>query len=132
MNITAIVSDRSAPTLIAGAHQLLAQRQDMNIQIRTVQQISSLSDNELQTLINQSDRLLLVAIFGEDVPRLMAMNYPDHQLRTVLHSDRALMPLQKDRNGEIFSQGLPENILGDKSAGQSATALADSQQQAPR
>jgi len=132
MNITAIVSDRSAPTLIAGAHQLLEQRQDLTIQIRTVQQISSLSDEELQTLISASDRLLLVAIFGEDVPRLLAMNYPAQQLRTVLHSDRALMPLQRDRHGEIFSQGLPEDILGDKAGVQTATALAESQKQAPR
>uniref|UniRef100_UPI0035636329 cobaltochelatase subunit CobN n=1 Tax=Zhongshania sp. TaxID=1971902 RepID=UPI0035636329 len=132
MNITAIVSDRSAPTLIAGAHQLLEQRQDLTIQIRTVQQISSLSDEELQALISRSDRLLFVAIFGEDVPRLLAMNYPAQQLRTVLHSDRALMPLQRDRHGEIFSQGLPEDILGDKAGVQTAAALAESQKHAPR
>ena len=132
LNITAIVSDRSAPTLIAGAHQLLEQRQDLTIQIRTVQQISKLSDNELQALISHSDRLLLVAIFGEDVPRLLAMNYPDQQLRTVLHSDRALMPLQKGRHGEIFGRSLPEDILADKAGVQNATALAKSQKQAPR
>ena len=44
MNITAIVSDRSAPTLIAGAHQLLEQRQDLTIQIK-LNKVSELFKN---------------------------------------------------------------------------------------
>lgn len=130
--LTAITSDRSAAILIAGAHQLLATEKDLTIRIRTISQIEAMPDPELQHLLTQSDSLILIAVFGESVERLLATPYPKTQLRTVLHSDRRLLGLQHDRHGSIFKHGQPEAIIADKDAMLSSTKLAAKQQQAPR
>ena len=67
--LTAIVSDRSAPTLIAGAHQLLQQHKDIEIRIRTVSQVIAMDDEHLQSLISSSQSLVMIAVFGEAVDR---------------------------------------------------------------
>ncbi len=109
-NVTIIVSDRSAPTLVSGAHQLIQQKPDVDIQIRTVSQLNLLKDNELQQLINDSGSLLIVGVFGDPVERLLARQYNNDQKRYVLHSDQRLTPL----NSDPVTQSIPEQVLSDK------------------
>ena len=130
--LTAIVSDRSAPTLIAGAHQVIQHNNDVQIRIRTVSQVIAMEDEELQNLIASSQTLLMIAVFGESVDRLLNQRFPATQLRTVLHSDRKLMALQRDRNGDIFAKEIPEEIVGDRDGVITGDALAAKQKAAPR
>lgn len=111
-NVTAFVSDRSAPTLVAGAHQLLQQQPDANIQIRTVSQLNALNDDELQKLIDHSNSLLLVGVFGDAVERLLSRQYQAEQKRYVLHSDQRLTSL----NSDPVTDSIPEPVQSDKTA----------------
>lgn len=130
--LTAIVSDRSAPTLIAGAHQVLQQNKDVEIRIRTVSQVIAMDDDQLQSLISGSQSLVMIAVFGEAVDRLLSQRFPATQMRTILHSDRKLMTLQRDRNGAIFAKDMPEDIVGDRDGVIDAASLAAKQKTAPR
>ncbi|WP_211116134.1 hypothetical protein [Methylophaga sp. SB9B] len=118
-NVTVIVSDRSAPTLVSGAHQLLQQHPDADIQIRTVSQLNALNDNELQKLIDSSGSLLMVGVFGDPVERLLARQYSTTQKRYVLHSDQRLTAL----NSVPLTQSIPEQVLSDKTSLSSADDL---------
>lgn len=131
-SVLAIVSDRSAPTLVAGAHQLLKEKPETSIAIRTVSQLAELSDAQLQALINQSQSLVVVAVFGDPVERLLAARYPGRQQRFIIHSDRRLMDLNRDRKGPIFTEGLPDAIVGDSDTLSEVNALKERQQQYPR
>lgn len=118
-SVTVIVSDRSAPTLVSGAHQLLQQKPNAEIQIRTVGQLNSQSDDELQQLIDNSGSLLIVGVFGDAVERLLARPYRTSQKRYVLHSDQRLNAL----NSDPTTQSLPEQALSDKTSLSSADNL---------
>jgi len=101
--LLAIVSDRSASTLVAGAHLYLKQFPQANIQVRTVSQITQLSDIQLTEIVNQSNALLMVAVFGEQVERLLNIKYPSRQQRFVFQGDRRLLTLHHDSLGDIFT-----------------------------
>jgi len=126
-SVTAIVSDRSAPTLVAGAHQLLQQQADANIQIRTVSQLNSLNDDALQQLIDNSGSLLIVGVFGDAVERLLSRQYKHEQKRYVLHSDQRLSRL----NSDPVSGSIPEHVQSDKTALSSAEMLKAKQDEYP-
>ncbi|HCC81284.1 MAG TPA: hypothetical protein DEQ25_08320, partial [Methylophaga sp.] len=78
-HVMVIVSDRSAPTLVSGAHQLLQQQPDADIQIRTVSQLNALTDADLQQLIDNSASILVVGVFGDPVERLLVRQYNNDQ-----------------------------------------------------
>lgn len=99
-SVLVLVSERSAPTLVAGAHQLTT---GASIQIRTVEQLAALTQAQLQSLILNHQSLALVAVFGDQVERLLALSYPREQFRLVIHSDRRLLPLHRDRQGSPFT-----------------------------
>lgn len=127
-----IVSDRSAPTLVAGAHRLLEERPSVAIAVRTVSQLAILSDAELRRLIHSSSALAIIAVFGDPVERLLAVRYPRDQQRYVLHSDHRLMPLNQDRRGPLFANEMPGEVLGSSGALASVEALKSRQKQFPR
>lgn len=126
-NVTVIVSDRSAPTLVSGAHQLLQQQPEVNIRIRTVSQLNSLNDDELQQLIDNSGSLLVVGVFGDAVERLFVRQYNNQQKRYVLHSDQRLTAL----NSDPVTQSIPEQISNDKTSFSSANDLKAKQTDFP-
>lgn len=126
-SVTVIMSDRSAPTLVAGAHQLLQQQADAKIQIRTVSQLNSLNDNALQQLLDNSGSLLIVGVFGDAVDRLLSRQYKNKQKRYVLHSDQRLIQL----NSEPVTEFIPEQVLSDKISLSSAEMLQNKQDEYP-
>lgn len=130
-DVLVIVSDRSAPILLAASESDAAPNGELRLQVRTVSQLDEMSDAQLQALIWSSESLLMLAVFGEPVERLLAMNYPSAQPRWVIHSDRRLLALQRDRLGEPFAGGLPEHIVGDKAALASGESLRAKQQAFP-
>ena len=121
------MSDRSAPTLVSGAHQLLQQNPDANIQIRTVSQINALDDADLQQLIDNSESLLVVGVFGDPIERLLARQYNNDQKRYVLHSDQRLITL----NSDPVTQSIPNYIVSDKASLSTTTLLEAKQAQYP-
>ncbi|MRI31938.1 cobalamin biosynthesis protein CobN [Endozoicomonas sp. OPT23] len=106
----AIVSDRSAADLASGAHAFLEKNTSQNIQIRSVSQINEMTDEQLGKQLQQTDSLLIAAVFGEPVERLLAAAYPERQKRLVLSSDRRLYALNNlDAEGD-FSALSPKQL----------------------
>ncbi len=130
-SVLALVSERSAPTLVEGAHRVLDREPDSSISIRTLTQLEQLSNAELQSLLASHDSLLLVAVFGDAADRLLTLSYPQNQRRYVIHSDRRLLALQRDRQGAVFANGLPEAVIGDREAVLDSERLAAKQRAFP-
>ena len=105
MKMLALVSDRSAASMVAGAHQFLATQStdtastSSTINIRSVSQLNIMTNQEIQQLINQHQALVVAGVFGESVERLLALTYPEQQTRLMLNTDRRLMVLHQDRKG---------------------------------
>ena len=107
----AFVSDRSAASIVAGAHQYLETKElgkqnavseplsKSNITIRSVSQLNQLTNKQIQQLINQHQALIIAGVFGESVERLLALNYQPEQTRLILNTDRRLMVLHHDVQG---------------------------------
>ncbi len=127
-----IVSDRSAPTLVAGAHRYLEKHPDASLSIRTVSQVERLDERQLQSLLNESSTLMLAGVFGESVERLLAMHYAAGQRHFVLHSDNRLMALQRDARGEAFDEEFSRQFVGSEGLSLNAESLAQSQQRYPQ
>lgn len=127
-----IVSDRSAPTLVAGSHRFLEKYPDARVNIRTVSQIEALDEHSLQTLLTQHSALMLAGVFGESVERLLAMGYPAGQRRFILHCDNRLMALQRNAEGQAFAAEVSRQFVGSEGLSLDAQSLTVSQQQYPQ
>lgn len=116
VKMLAFVSDRSAASIVAGAHQFLDTQENntslqSNITIRSVSQLNQLTNKQIQDLINQHQALIIAGVFGESVERLLAMDYSQRynsqqvqpskkrQTRLILNADRRLMVLHQDSQG---------------------------------
>ncbi len=123
-----LVSDRSTPVVVAAAHRHLATHPDHSVVVRSVSQLNELDEEALHTLAAQSNAVLMLGVFGDVVERLHSLNWPASQHRYVLHSDRRLLALHRDRHGAIFSKGIPESVVGDREAVGDPQRLRDKQQ----
>ena len=108
-----IVSDRSADSLVSSAHRFLSEVPEQSVSVRTVSQINLMSDEELQTLISQSGAVLMAAVFGEPVERLLNLKWPDQQLRLAVNGDRRLLSLHSDPASQ-YRSGLFEALSDDQ------------------
>lgn len=71
--VVVLVSEASAPELVA-AGELFAKREPGHrLVFRSMTQVARLADQQLRVMLEQADALLLVAAFGEDVPRLLTL-----------------------------------------------------------
>jgi len=104
IKMLALVSDRSAASMVAGAHQFLATQSadtastSSTINIRSISQLNIMTNKEIQQLINQHQALVIAGVFGESVERLLALTYSGNQTRLTLNTDRRLMALHQDIN----------------------------------
>ena len=117
LKMLALVSDRSAASIVSGAHQFLQAQSSVtppslqsSITIRSVSQLNQLSNNQIQQLINQHQALIVAGVFGESVERLLALQYKTKQTRLILNTDRRLMVLHQDAQGGSISD-LPKEQL---------------------
>ncbi len=96
--LLALVSDRSTGGMVAAAHRYAqaSKNSAQAVRIRSVSQINLLSDKALQELISQADGIVMAAIFGEPVERLLSLNYPAKQTRLAIDGDRRLLALHSD------------------------------------
>ena len=111
--IFSIVSDRSADTLNSGANTYLKNSDDKII-IRTVSQISLMSDIELDKHLKESDVVLFCAVFGDVVDRLLSKKYSSSQLRISLQGDRRLLTLNNDLLTNPYTKNIDKILEKDK------------------
>ena len=135
--VLALVSDRSAVSMVAGAHQFLAMQEiaKTGITIRSVSQLNQLTNSQIQQLINKHQALLVAGVFGESVERLLTLKYQSQQTRLMLNTDRRLMALHHDKQGGRTADLPKEQLLSLMTAldkNNYLSALADKQQQWPQ
>lgn len=105
-----IVSDRSASTMVGGAHLYLERNADKDVLIRTVSQLNMLNDAELVSLLKQQESLLILSVFGELVERLLNQPLSAKQNRWAMQGDRRLLSLNNIRGRAIFSELTQDDI----------------------
>ena len=119
IKILALVSDRSAPSMVSGAHQFLDMQTlvdnsqsatKASITIRSVSQLNQLTNSQIQELINQHQALVIAGVFGESVERLLALQYQGNQTRLILNTDRRLMVLHQDKLGANIADLAKEQL----------------------
>jgi len=139
LKMLAFVSDRSAASMVAGAHQYLSTQNENSesslknsINIRSVSQLNQLTNHQIQLLINQHQALVNAGVFGESVERLLTLNYPDQQTRLILNADRRLMRLHQDIQGGDFtklSKPQMQTLMASLDKDDHLTALTQQQKQ---
>ena len=142
LKMLALVSDRSAASMVTGAHQYLADQAEKNdvsannsITIRSVSQLNQLTNTEIQLLINQHQALIVAGVFGESVERLLALNYQTQQPRFMLNTDRRLMALHQDPQGgnvANLSKKQRQTLMASLDKDNYLTALTKKQAQWPQ
>ena len=138
LKVLALVSDRSAASMVAGAHQFLAMQKETaktDITIRSVSQLNQLTNSQIQQLINQHQALVVAGVFGESVERLLTLKYQSQQTRLMLNTDRRLMALHHDKQGGRTADLPKEQLLSLMTAldkNDYLSALVDKQQQWPQ
>ena len=110
--IFSIVSDRSADSLNSGANTYLKNSSDKII-IRTVSQVSFMSDEELDKHLHESDVFLLCAVFGDVVDRLLSKKYLSTQLRISLQGDRRLLSINNDFSSNSYGDNIDKVLEKD-------------------
>lgn len=110
--IFSIVSDRSADSLNSGANTYLKNSNDKII-IRTVSQVSFMSDEELDKQLRESDVFLLCGVFGDVVDRLLSKKYLSTQLRISLQGDRRLLSINNDFSSNSYGDNIDKVLEKD-------------------
>ena len=88
----AVVSNRSAAELTAGAHRFLDDNPEHTVLLRTTDQLAEMTDDEIRAVWDSADAVLLGGVFGEEVPRLerLAQSLPVRDITLLaLHGARA-------------------------------------------
>ncbi len=142
IKMLALVSDRSAASMVTGAHQFLATQVEASdasanssITIRSVSQLNQLTNAEIQQLINQHQALVVAGVFGESVERLLALKYQAQQPRFMLNTDRRLMALHQDpQDGNVadLSKKQRQSLMASLDKSHYLTALTKKQAQWPQ
>jgi len=142
LKMLALVSDRSAASMVTGAHQFLSTQADNNdasvnssITVRSVSQLNQLTNTEIQQLINQHQALVIAGVFGESVERLLALSYRAQQPRLMLNTDRRLMALHQDPQGgnvANLSKKQRQSLMASLDKSHYLTALTKKQAQWPQ
>ena len=113
VNVVAFVSDRSSGSLVVAAHRFLDTHPQHTLNIRSVSQINLMSDQDLLTLVNQADAILMAAVFAEPVERLLNLHYPKRQTRIAINGDRRLLQLNSDPYND-YQLGLFDGLTNEQ------------------
>lgn len=109
----AVVSDRSAAELAAGAEQFQKQHPTHRLIFRSTAQLIELGDQAIDAYIKDADIVLIAGMFGDMVPRLsQLLNAPDHHNKPVIafNSDARLTRLSR-LAGKLFFQNIDHNTF---------------------
>ena len=109
-----VVSERSAAELVSGAHQFSKKNPGHRIVLRTPQQFSQLSDQDIIRFLTQSDAVLFGAVFGDSVPRIERIvkhaQLSDRVPVFATNSDRRITRLSRF-NGRFILSSLDDKSL---------------------
>lgn len=114
--ITGIVSSRSAADVAAGAHKFMDAEANARVILRTPEQLAASSDEDIVELLNESDAVLLAALFGEEVSRLRRLLQQQPPAADVpllaINSDRRITRLSR-LDGEYVLADVADDELSD-------------------
>jgi cobaltochelatase CobN len=127
-SIFAVVSDRSAASLNAGANYYLKNSQD-KISIRSVSQVLNMSDIKIQEQINKSQVIIYTSVFGDIIEKLLSKNYENVATVVSIQGDRRLISLNKDISRANFTS-IPAKLLSKEKSRKSYLELLSSKQEA--
>ncbi|MCG8588232.1 MAG: cobaltochelatase subunit CobN, partial [Proteobacteria bacterium] len=112
--LVAVVSERSAPQLLAAVSGWGPEAERHEILLRTPEQLASLSDAEVAALWHRADCVLLLAVFGPEVDRLARLldTSPPPAAASVLslHGDLRLTRRTRLDGVRIFANADPEML----------------------
>ena len=118
VQVFAVVSERAAPALAAGAASLATQAPQVRVQARTPAQLQGLSPEALQATLAQADAVIIAGVYGEAVTPLAAAlqaSEPADRRRSVwpIRSDAALLSLAAAPAGRPgWSSAVPAQAAG--------------------
>lgn len=92
VQVFAVISERTAPALAAGAASLAAQAPQVRVQARTPAQLRGLSPDALQAALAQADAVIIAGIYGEAVAPLAAAL----QATGPVDGRRSIWPIRSD------------------------------------
>lgn len=71
--VLGIVSERTAAEMAAGAHRFVAAHPEHQVILRTPEQLASVSSAQVTAWFDEADAVLLAAVFGDQVERLVQL-----------------------------------------------------------
>lgn len=102
----AIVSDRSAADLASGADHFNKQYPGHQLLFRSASQFSAMSDIEVHSIVDKSDAILAVAVFGDAAVRLQdLLGSQANKPVWIINSTLSLIKQSRDLAGLVF-QGM--------------------------
>ncbi len=109
--LLAIVSDRSAVDLAAGADYFHDRHSNHQLIFRSSTQFSTMSDGAVKQLVDQSDVILAVAMFGDAAVRLehVLSRHPSKPVLAI-NSTPALVTQSRDQAGPLFADLNAEQV----------------------
>ncbi len=114
--IVGIVSDRSSAEMAAGAERHLEAFPEHEIVLRTPEQLKKLSDDEVVSLWDDADALVLAAVFGEEhgrIRRLVRNQGPGADVPIMaMNSKRGITRLSR-LDGEPVMAGLSDRTINE-------------------
>ncbi|TGN39312.1 cobaltochelatase subunit CobN [Marinobacter confluentis] len=114
--VVGVVSDRSAAEMAAGAHQFLDFHPGQTVILRTPEQLATMDNAALESLLSKADAVLMAAVFGDQVGRLEAVIRAEMSERDfpvlAVNGDRALTRLSRLENRAVLD-GLEATDLND-------------------
>lgn len=121
-----VVSERSAAELASASHEFTRSYPGHQLILRTPEQLAALSDQQIRSYLTNSDAVLLVAVFGDSVPRLAnLLGVHKHPRLLAMHSDRRLVNLSRWQGRPLFAGLSPQDIKQLNSNPQTDQALND-------
>lgn len=113
-NLFGIVSERSASELAAGAQQFNSNNPGHNIILRTPTQLAVISDQKIKLYIRNADAILLGAVFGDSVARILRLIKATPIKPSIpifaTNSDRRITRLSQLKGKNVFS-GIDDKTL---------------------
>ncbi|MEQ6886238.1 cobaltochelatase subunit CobN [Salicola sp. Rm-C-2C1-2] len=114
--IVGIVSDRSSAEMAAGAEKHLEAFPEHNIVLRTPKQLKALPDEEVVSLWEEADAMVLAAVFGEEsgrIRRLVRDQGPGADVPIMaMNSKRGITRLAR-LDGEPVMDGLADKTINE-------------------
>lgn len=127
-NILAIISPANGADALHGAHQLLKQQPNYQIQLRTSEQFMQLTRAEQLALWQQADLVFAGAIYGDAVVQINSL-IPQAKAFIAVHSDRKLVRQSHINQSSLLSGADLSQLMAHPPLNQDASTFVQQQLQ---